>query len=197
MTERDAHRASRRDFVTRAAMAFAGAGSTLAMWPLLAQMGPNRATPSPETVDVDLQGIPPGSMKVVRWRGLPVFVRHRTPAEVEEARATALADLPDQLARNAMLPQTALAFDTNRSKEGHEEWLVVTGLCVNWSANGYVQRSLVLSMSRGPLRRVRPSPRRPRAHQSTGAAPSVRPLGQPENWLGRSANHKKFRLTTR
>ena len=131
MTERDARRVSRRDFVMQAAMAFAGAGCTLAMWPLLAQMGPGRATPSPEPIDVDLRGIPPGSMTVVRWRGLPVFVRHRTPEEVEEARATTLADLPDQLARNAMLPQTALAFDSNRTKEGHEQWLVVTGLCTH------------------------------------------------------------------
>jgi ubiquinol-cytochrome c reductase iron-sulfur subunit len=131
VTEGDARRASRRDFVVQAAMAFAGAGCALAVWPLLAQMGPNKRTPSPESVDVDLRGIPPGGMKVVRWRGLPVFVRHRTPAEVEEARATALADLPDRFARNAMLPQTALAFDGNRTKEGHEEWLVVTGLCTH------------------------------------------------------------------
>ena len=131
MTERDARRVSRRDFVMQAAMAFAGAGCALAMWPLLAQMGPSRATPGPEAVDVDLRGIQPGSMKVVRWRGLPVFVRRRTPQEIEEARTTALADLPDRLARNAMLPQTALAFDSNRTKEGHEDWLVVTGSCTH------------------------------------------------------------------
>ena len=131
MTDDHAPRASRRDFVARAAMAFACAGSALAAWPILAQMGPNRATPSPGSVDVDLQGIQPGSTKVVRWRGMPVFVRHRTPQEVQEARATALTDLPDRLARNAMLPQTALAVDANRTKEGHEAWLVVTGLCTH------------------------------------------------------------------
>jgi ubiquinol-cytochrome c reductase iron-sulfur subunit len=131
MTDDHAPRASRRDFVARAAMAFACAGSALAAWPILAQMGPNRATPSPGSVDVDLQGIQPGSTKVVRWRGMPVFVRHRTPQEVQEARATALADLPDRLARNAMLPQTALAIDANRTKEGHEAWLVVTGSCTH------------------------------------------------------------------
>jgi ubiquinol-cytochrome c reductase iron-sulfur subunit len=131
MSEQDEPRASRLDFVAQAAMVFAGTGSALAMWPLLAQMRPNRATPPPETVNVDLRGIPPGSMKVVRWRGIPVFVRHRTPEEVQEARATALAHLTDRLARNAMLPETAPAIDGNRTKEGHEEWLVVTGLCTH------------------------------------------------------------------
>ena len=115
----------------QAAMAFAGAGSALAMRPFLDQMGANRATPPPQSVDVDLRGIQPGNMKVVRWRGMPVFVRHRTPQEVQAARATALADLPDRLARNAMLPQTALAVDGNRTKQGHAEWLVVTGLCTH------------------------------------------------------------------
>jgi ubiquinol-cytochrome c reductase iron-sulfur subunit len=131
MTDGEAPRASRRDFVLQAAMAFAGAGSALAMRPFLDQMGPNRATLPPESVDVDLRDIQAGNMKVVRWRGMPVFVRHRTPQEVQAARATALADLPDRLARNAMLPQTALAVDGNRTKEGHEEWLVVTGLCTH------------------------------------------------------------------
>jgi ubiquinol-cytochrome c reductase iron-sulfur subunit len=123
--------AGRRGFVVHAALAFAGVGCAVATWPLVAQMAPNRATPPPETVDVDLRGIPPGGMRLVHWRSTPVFVRHRTRTEVQQARASPLADLPDQLARNVMLPETAKAFDSNRSKEGHEEWLVVTGLCTH------------------------------------------------------------------
>jgi ubiquinol-cytochrome c reductase iron-sulfur subunit len=131
MTMQPHEAASRRDFVAQAAMAFVGTGSALAAWPLLAQMRPNRATSPLETVAVDLRAIQPGSMTVVRWRGIPVFVRHRAPEEVLEARATALALLPDRLARNAMLPETAPAIDGNRTKQGHEEWLVVTGLCTH------------------------------------------------------------------
>jgi ubiquinol-cytochrome c reductase iron-sulfur subunit len=95
---------TRRDFIVHAAMAFAGTGSAAAMWPLVGQMAPSEATPRPLTVEVDLRGIQPGSMKTVHWRGTPTFVRHRTHEEVEEARFTPLADLPDRLARNAMLP---------------------------------------------------------------------------------------------
>src|SRR5262249_61066229 len=116
MTDGEAPRASRRDFVMQAAMAFAGAGSALALRPFLDQMGPNRATPPPASVDVDLRGIQPGNMKVVRWRGMPVFVRHRTPQEVQAARATALADLPDRLRRKPGPPQTARAAQRDPRK---------------------------------------------------------------------------------
>jgi ubiquinol-cytochrome c reductase iron-sulfur subunit len=122
---------TRRDFVAQAGLAFLGTGSLVAMWPLIAQMASNAATPLPETVDVDLRSIAPGNMKLVRWRGAPYFVRHRTLAEVREARATALVNLPDRLARNVMLPDTAPAIDSNRTKEGHEKWLVVSGTCTH------------------------------------------------------------------
>jgi ubiquinol-cytochrome c reductase iron-sulfur subunit len=132
MTQHEATiNAGRRDFVVHAAVAFVYTGCATALWPLVAQMAPNRATPLPGTVDVDLRGIRPGGMKLVRLRATPVFVRRRTREEVEQARATPLASLPDQLARNAMLPETAPAFDSNRTQEGHEEWLVVTGLCTH------------------------------------------------------------------
>jgi ubiquinol-cytochrome c reductase iron-sulfur subunit len=67
----------------------------------------------------------------LRWSGAPFFVRHRTPAEVREVRGTSLVNLPDRLARNAMLPETAPAIDSNRTKEGHEKWLVVSGSCTH------------------------------------------------------------------
>jgi ubiquinol-cytochrome c reductase iron-sulfur subunit len=101
------------------------------MWPLVAQMAPNSATPPPETVDVDLRSIQPGSTRIVRWRDAPVFVRHRAREEVQQARATPLANLPDQFARNVMLPENAPALDSNRTLVGHDEWLVVSGSCTH------------------------------------------------------------------
>ncbi len=68
---------------------------------------------------------------MVRWRGLPVFVRHRTPVEIEAARTVSIAELPDPLARNANLPAAARASDDNRTAEGHRDWLVVVGLCTH------------------------------------------------------------------
>jgi ubiquinol-cytochrome c reductase iron-sulfur subunit len=79
--------------------------------------------------DVDLSPIQPGETIHVRWRGLPILVRHRTPEEVRIARSARLSDLIDRIARNEALPKGAPADDSNRTKEGHDNWLVVVGLC--------------------------------------------------------------------
>jgi ubiquinol-cytochrome c reductase iron-sulfur subunit len=66
---------------------------------------------------------------VFKYRGHPLFVRRRTPKEIAEARAVALSDLPDQLARNENLPDSAPATDANR--EFKPEWLVLIGVCTH------------------------------------------------------------------
>jgi ubiquinol-cytochrome c reductase iron-sulfur subunit len=129
--ENDGQRIVRRDFVAQAAAAFGSVGLVATGWPLIAQMAPNSATPPPEVMDIDLNAIPPATTKLVQWRGLPVFVRHRTREEIEEARNTHLSSLPDPRARNALLPERAPAIDSNRTKTGHEEWLVAIGLCTH------------------------------------------------------------------
>jgi ubiquinol-cytochrome c reductase iron-sulfur subunit len=121
----------RRDFIVQVAGAFVGVGSAVALWPFIDQMNPNEATPPPEVTDVDLAPIAPGQMITVRWRGLPVFVRHRTRREIDQARSTPLSHLRDQFARNEGLPAKALATDDNRTKAGHDDWLVVIGLCTH------------------------------------------------------------------
>src|SRR5215475_12016215 len=55
----------------------------------------------------------------VFWRGNPIFVSHRTGKEIEEARNVPLASLPD--------PQA----DKDRIKPGHDQWLVVVGICTH------------------------------------------------------------------
>jgi len=69
------------------------------------------------TTDVDLSPIPVGAAVTVVWRGKPVFVRHRTPQEIEEAREVPLAQLRD--------PQP----DSARVQK--PEWLVVVGICTH------------------------------------------------------------------
>jgi ubiquinol-cytochrome c reductase iron-sulfur subunit len=122
---------ARRDFITQMAGAFVAVGSTAALWPFIDQMNPNPGTPPPEVTDVDLAPIAPGQMISVRWRGLLVFVRHRTRQEIEQARGTPLSDLRDRFARNDALPAKALATDGNRIKAGHDNWLVVVGVCTH------------------------------------------------------------------
>ena len=49
----------------------------------------------------------------------PVFVRYRTPKEIEEAKAVPVSDLKD--------PQT----DEQRTKPGHEQWLIMIANCTH------------------------------------------------------------------
>ena len=121
----------RRDFIVQMAGAFVAVGSAAALWPFIDQMDPNTATPPPEVTDVDLAPIAPGQAISVRWRGLPVFVRHRTRQEIEHARNVPLSDLRDRFARNEVLPAKAFASDGNRTKAGHDNWLVVVGVCTH------------------------------------------------------------------
>ena len=53
------------------------------------------------------------------WRGLPVFVRHRTPQEISESENTPLSDLKD--------PEP----DSARVKEGHAQWLIMIANCTH------------------------------------------------------------------
>jgi ubiquinol-cytochrome c reductase iron-sulfur subunit len=122
---------ARRDFIVLTAAAFVAVGGAASLWPFVAQMNPNKGTPPSEVADVDLAQIRPGQTITVTWRRLPIFVRHRTRAEMDLARSTALVDLPDRLARNEMLPEKALAHDANRTIEGHDNWLVVVGVCTH------------------------------------------------------------------
>ncbi len=109
---------TRRDmlFIATGAAAAVGAGSLA--WPLVSQMNPDASTiAAGAPIEVDLKAIPEGGIVTVKWRGKPIFVRHRTKKEIDEAVSAKLADLPD--------PQT----DAARAKK--PEWLIVIGVCTH------------------------------------------------------------------
>lgn len=54
---------------------------------------------------------------IIKWRGKPVFIRHRTPDEIEEANAVKIESLRD--------PQA----DSDRVKQ--PEWLIMLGICTH------------------------------------------------------------------
>ena len=110
---------TRRDFLQLTAAAFGAVGAGAVAWPLVDQMNPAADTLALSSTEVDLSNIAEGQSKTVMWRGKPVFVKHRTPAEIEEARAVDIAELRDA--------QT----DDERVKEGHEKWLVTVGICTH------------------------------------------------------------------
>lgn len=46
-------------------------------------------------LEVDLATIKEGNTMTVKWRGKPVFVKHRTDVEIEREQAVQLSDLRD------------------------------------------------------------------------------------------------------
>lgn len=106
---------TRRDFLYIATGAVAGVGAALTVWPFIDQMNPDAGALALATIEVDVSSIAPGMSLTVKWRGKPVFIRNRTPEEVAAAKAVPLSELKDQAARNANLPDDALATDENRS----------------------------------------------------------------------------------
>ena len=65
------------------------------VWPLINQLNPDASTLALASIEFDVGAIPEGQSVTITWRGLPVFVRHRTAAEIEEAKAVPLSDLKD------------------------------------------------------------------------------------------------------
>ncbi len=111
---------SRRDFLYIATGAVAAVGGAATLVPLISQMNPDASTiAAGAPIEVDLSPIAEGQVIKVFWRGKPIFVEHRTKKEIDEARSVDLASLPD--------PQT----DQSRVKEGHDQWLVLIGICTH------------------------------------------------------------------
>ena len=121
---------TRRDFLYYAT---AGAGTVTAgaaIWPLVDQMNPSADVQALSSIRVDVADIAEGTQLTVKWLGKPVFIRRRTPDEIEAARSVDLSDLPDNDARNANNPG-ADGADENRSMDEAGEWLVQMGVCTH------------------------------------------------------------------
>lgn len=110
---------TRRDFLYLTAAAFGAVGVGSVAWPFIDQMNPAADTLALSSTEVDLSPIEEGQSITVMWRGKPVFIRHRTAKEIEEAKADDAESLRD--------PQT----DSERVKEGQEKWLVMVGICTH------------------------------------------------------------------
>lgn len=68
-------------------------------------------------IEIKLNDIPEGKSVTFKWRGKPLFIRHRTAKEIGQEQAVALSSLRD--------PQ----HDSERTQR--PEWLVVLGVCTH------------------------------------------------------------------
>jgi ubiquinol-cytochrome c reductase iron-sulfur subunit len=123
---------TRRDFLYIATGMAGAVGAAAVAWPFIDQMRPDASTLALSTVEVDVSSLQPGQSLTVKWRGKPVFIRNRTPEEVDAAKKVSLDELKDPLARNANLSSDAQATDADRSAgEGKENWLIMVGVCTH------------------------------------------------------------------
>ena len=107
----------RRDFMVVATYAMMGLGAASVAWPLIDQLNPAADTLALANIEVDISKIAVGQSITVKWRGKPVFIRHRTTDEIARANATDLMDLRD--------PQ----MDKARAEK--PEYLVLVGVCTH------------------------------------------------------------------
>jgi ubiquinol-cytochrome c reductase iron-sulfur subunit len=109
----------RRDFIVLTASALGAVGAAAAAWPIVHSMNPAADVLALSSIEVDLAAIQPGQTIKKMWRGMPVFIRHRTKEDIDEARKVSMDDLKD--------PQS----DEDRVKKGKEQWLVMVGVCTH------------------------------------------------------------------
>ena len=108
---------TRRDFLLISTCTVGAVGSALAVWPFIDSMNPAADTLALSTTEVDLGPIAEGQSITVVWQGKPVFVRHRTAAEIKDAETVSLDDLVD--------PQD----DKDRAQK--PQWLIMVGVCTH------------------------------------------------------------------
>ena len=107
----------RRDFIIVATNAMMAVGAAAVAFPLIDQMNPAADTLALASIEVDISGIAEGQAITIKWRGKPVFIRHRTAQEIEMASSVDLDDLPDR------------EDDADRAQR--PELLVVEGICTH------------------------------------------------------------------
>ena len=131
MSHADNDAGTRRDFLYYATAGAGAVATGAAVWPLVNQMNASADVRALASIYVDISGVEVGTQLTVKWRGKPVFIRRRTPEEIEAARAVSLDDLTiDKGAQNANKPG-ADASDQNRSLDEAGEWLVMIGVCTH------------------------------------------------------------------
>ncbi|KAF7555427.1 hypothetical protein G7046_g6555 [Stylonectria norvegica] len=104
-------------FMVGALGAVSAAGAKSTVQEFLVNMSASADVLAMAKVEVDLTAIPEGKNVIIKWRGKPVFVRHRTQDEIDQANKVNISSLRD--------PQS----DDDRVKQ--PEWLVMLGVCTH------------------------------------------------------------------
>jgi ubiquinol-cytochrome c reductase iron-sulfur subunit len=108
---------TRRDFMNLLTNSVVVFGAATVAWPMISSLNPSQDVLALASTEVDISHIEAGQAITVKWRGKPVFIRHRTPEEIKSAEDVNLSNLRD--------PQA----DDQRVQK--PEWLIVVGVCTH------------------------------------------------------------------
>ena len=108
---------SRRDFLVYSASGMGIVGAGLAVTPLIDSMNPAADVLSLASIEVDLSSIEVGQAITIKWRGKPVFIRHRTDQEIKLARDVNVKELIHK------------QKDSERVQKA--QWLIMVGICTH------------------------------------------------------------------
>lgn len=104
-------------FTLGAARSFWTAFSRAAVMHAVAQWSAAGDTLALASIEVDIGAIEVGKTITVKWRGKPVFIRHRSEAEIADANSVNTAELRH--------------VQTDSERVTKPEWLVVLGVCTH------------------------------------------------------------------
>jgi ubiquinol-cytochrome c reductase iron-sulfur subunit len=110
---------TKRDFLKMVTGAGAAIGTAAIGWAFIDYMNPSADVLALSSVEVELTPITAGMGITVEWQGKPIFVRHRTDVEIKEAEDVKMSELIE--------PQP----DSERVKAGHDQWIVLIGICTH------------------------------------------------------------------
>jgi len=104
-------------FVVGSAFAGYAAVTKNGVWNALNMLSPSADVLAVANVEVDLSTIPEGTTATIKWRGKPLFVRHRTQEEIDQEKTVSMGELRDP------------AKDEDRAK--NPQYVIVVGVCTH------------------------------------------------------------------
>ena len=118
-------------FLTTGGLAIAG--GALTAWSLINTMNPAKDVLALSSTEVDLSPIDEGQALTVMWRGKPVFIKHRTQMEIQEAREVDIDSLKHK--------------DLDETRVKNPNWLVVLGVCTHLGVCHLGKRLVMLKVT--------------------------------------------------
>jgi ubiquinol-cytochrome c reductase iron-sulfur subunit len=108
-----------------------GVGCVGVAVPMVASFGPSeREKAAGGPVDVDISSIPPGQMRVVEWRGKPVWVLHRSPAMIASLKQDETL-LADPLSKRTAYATPAYVLKDPSLRSIKPDYFVAVGICTH------------------------------------------------------------------